>query len=149
MLTITRTYTDYNEVERTETFYFNLSPAEVADMQLSTGDGLDKKIQEIIDAHDVPKLTKLFKDLVLKAYGVKSSDGRRFMKSEEISKAFEETPAYSDIYMEFITDAEKAAEFVNELIPDMSKYVPNTEATENSENVGTKEKPVDAPLPSV
>lgn len=111
------TYTDYNGVERTEDFYFNLSKAEIAEMELSTAGGFAEMIQKVIAAQDGPTITKIFKDLVLKAYGEKSPDGKRFVKSEEIATAFTQTEAYSQIFMELATDAKAASEFVNGIIP--------------------------------
>lgn len=117
MLKKTMTYTDYNGVERTEDFYFNLSKAEVAEMEMGTSGGLAEMIQGVVAAKDAPAILKIFKDLVLKAYGKKSPDGRRFEKSDEISKEFSETEAYSDLYIELATDADAAAEFVNGIVP--------------------------------
>ena len=121
MLKKTKTYTDYNGNERTEDFFFNLSKAECIEMNLTTEGGLDAYLQKIVDTKDVPKLIKEFKDLVLKAYGEKSADGRRFMKNDEIRQAFAETEAYSDIFMELVTDANAAIEFVNGIVPEMPK----------------------------
>lgn len=113
----TKTYTDFNGVERTEDFYFNLTHAECVEMNLSTPGGLADFIQRIIDTKDVPSLIKQFKDLVLTAYGEKSADGRRFMKDDEIRQAFSETQAYSDIFMELATDAKAASDFINGIVP--------------------------------
>ena len=117
MLKKTITYTDYNGVSRTEDFYFNLSQAEIMEMEMSTSGGLAEMIKRIVDAQDAPAIIKIFKDLVLKAYGIKTPDGRRFKKSAEITEDFEQTEAYSIIFMELATDADKAAEFVNGIIP--------------------------------
>lgn len=117
MLKKTITYTDYNGVERTEDFYFNLSKAELMEMELSAVGGLGDTIQKIISAKDNPAIIKIFKDLVLKAYGEKSADGKRFVKSSEISAGFEQTEAYSNLFMELATDADAAASFVNGIIP--------------------------------
>lgn len=118
------TYTDYNGVERTEDFYFNLSKAEIAEMELSTAGGFAEMIQKVIAAQDGPTIIKIFKDLVLKAYGEKSPDGKRFIKSDEIATAFTQTEAYSQIFMELATDAKAASEFVNGIIPnDMADEV--------------------------
>lgn len=117
MLKKTITFTDYNGVERTEDFYFNLSKAEVMEMELSTTGGLAEMINKIVSAQDTPSIVKIFKDIILKAYGEKSPDGRRFIKSEELSKEFSQTEAYSKLYMELSTDAEAAAKFVNEILP--------------------------------
>lgn len=110
-------YTDYNDVEREEDFYFNLTQAEVTEMELSTTGGMAEMIQKIVAAQDGPAIIKIFKDMVLKAYGVKSADGRQFIKNDEVRNAFAQTEAYSIIFMELATDAEKAAEFVNGIMP--------------------------------
>lgn len=117
MLKKTITYTDYNGSERTEDFYFNLSKAESMEMEMSTSGGLSEMIQRIIAAQDMPAIIKIFKDLILKAYGEKSADGKHFVKSEELSKAFSETTAYSELFMELATDADAAAKFVNGIMP--------------------------------
>lgn len=117
MLKKTITYTDYNGTERTEDFYFNFTKAELADMNLSVNGGLKEMIQKIIDTHDVPGIAKIFKDVIFKAYGEKSADGRRFIKSQELSEAFSQTEAYSEFYMELATDSKAAAAFINGIMP--------------------------------
>lgn len=127
MIKKTVTFTDYNGVERTEDFYFNLTKAEVTEMELSTTGGLAETIQKIVSAQDSPAIMKIFKDLVLKAYGEKSPDGRRFIKSDDISTAFSQTEAYSQIFMELATDADAAAKFVNGIVPaDMAQKAANS-----------------------
>lgn len=129
MIKKTITFTDYNGVERTEDFYFNLSKAEVMEMEMSTTGGLAETIQKIVAAQDAPAIIKIFKDLVLKAYGEKSPDGRRFIKSEELAIAFSQTEAYSQIFMELATDADAAAKFVNGIVPaDMAQQAASTPA---------------------
>lgn len=117
MLKRTITYTDYNDVERTEDFYFNLTKAEIMEMELSTTGGLSEMITRIVNAKDAPAIIKIFKDLILKAYGEKSADGKRFVKSPEISEAFAQTEAYSILFMELSTNADAAAKFVNAIVP--------------------------------
>ena len=118
------TYTDYNGVERTEDFYFNLSKAEIMELELGTTGGFAEMIQKVVAAQDGPTIAKIFKDLVLKAYGEKSADGKRFVKSDEIATAFSQTEAYSQIFMELATDADAAAKFINGIIPkDMADEV--------------------------
>lgn len=117
MLKKSITYTDYNGTERTEDFYFNMTRAELMEMELGTTGGMTEMIQKIVAAQDAPAIIKIFKDLVLKAYGEKSADGKRFIKSDEISTAFAQTEAYSQLFMELATDADKAAEFVNGIVP--------------------------------
>ena len=117
MLKKTITYTDYNGAERTEDFYFNLTKAEIMEMELSTTGGLAEMIQRVVAAQDAPAIIKVFKDLVLRAYGEKSPDGKRFIKSEEIATAFSQTEAYSILFMELATDSEAASKFVNGIVP--------------------------------
>lgn len=117
MLKKTVTYTDYNGITRTEDFYFNLTKAEIAEMEMSTAGGYAEMLNKIVAAQDAPSLIKIWKELLLKAYGEKSLDGKRFIKSEEISTAFSQTEAYSILFMEFATDADSAAKFVNGIMP--------------------------------
>ena len=117
MLKKTITYMDYNDQERTETFYFHLSEAEIAEMELSTKGGLQETLKRIIDSKDIQELSKLFKNLILKSYGVKSPDGRTFIKNEEVLNDFIQTPAYSDLYMELATNADAAINFILGLLP--------------------------------
>lgn len=117
MLKETMTYVDYNGVERTEDFYFNLTKAEIMEMEMTTVGGMAEMITKIVNAKDAPAIIKIFKELILKAYGIKSADGRRFIKSEEISTEFAQTEAYSQLYMKLATDADAAAKFVNGIVP--------------------------------
>ncbi len=117
MLKKTITYIDYNDNERTEDFYFNLTEAEAAEMEMSINGGLTAMIRRIIAAQDNATIVKVFKELILKAYGVKSLDGRRFEKSDELSKEFEQTPAYTKLFMELSSDSKKAADFFNGILP--------------------------------
>lgn len=117
MLKKTIKYVDCNEVEREEDFYFNLTEAELMEMEYGTTGGFSEMIKKIIAAQDTPTIMKIFKELLLKSYGEKSADGKRFVKSEEISTAFSQTEAYSKLFMELATDDVKAAEFVNGVIP--------------------------------
>lgn len=117
MLKKTVTYTDFNDVERTEDFYFHFTEAELTEMNLDENGDLAGVLQKIIDSKDMKKIKDYFKWIVLKAYGEKSEDGRRFMKSDERTKAFEETQAYSDIWMELATNEGSAADFVNGIMP--------------------------------
>lgn len=122
MLKKTITYTDYNGNERTEDFYFNFTKAELMEMELGVSGGLAEMIQKVTATQDAPTIIKIFKDLVLKAYGEKSPDGKRFVKSNELREAFSQTEAYSNLFMELATDSNAAANFVNGIMPsDMVK----------------------------
>ena len=111
-------YTDFNGVEREEEFMFNLTEAEITEMELTTEGGLSDSIKKIISAQDTPEIIKTFKMLLLKSYGEKSADGRRFIKSEELTEAFTQTNAYSQLFMELATDDKAAIAFINGIIPD-------------------------------
>jgi hypothetical protein len=117
MLKKTMTYTDDNGETRKEDFYFNMTRAEVTEMELSIEGGLSDMIKRVTEAKDVPTIMKIFKDLVLRAYGQKSPDGKRFIKSKELSEEFAQTEAYSDLFMELATDSTAAAAFVNGIMP--------------------------------
>lgn len=113
----TITYTDYNGVERTEDFYFNLSKAEVIEMEAGESGGYGEMLKRIVAAQDGPTIMKLFKEFIFKSYGEKSADGKYFNKSEELSAAFEHTEAYSELFMQLCTDANEAAAFVSGVLP--------------------------------
>ena len=113
----TMTYKDFNGLEIKEDFYFNFTKAEILEMQLEETGGLSEKLQRIINAQDVPSIIKVFKDLILRAFGQKSQDGKRFIKSEQISNEFSQTNAFADLYIELATNTEAATEFINNVIP--------------------------------
>ena len=110
-------YTDYNDTVRKETFYFNMSKAELMEQEMGVSGGYSEMVQRITEAQDMPTLMKLIRETVLKAYGEKSADGKRFIKSPELSEAFSQTEAYSSLMMELLTDAEAAAQFVIGIMP--------------------------------
>ena len=127
MLKKTITYTDYDGLERTEEFRFNLTKAELMDMELTTVGTFSKLMQKIIDEKDMVRLAKYFKELILKSYGVKSDDGKRFIKSPELREAFSQTEAYSELYMELLGNSEYAVKFIQQVMPkdlDQNEVVP-------------------------
>lgn len=117
MLKKTITYVDWNGLERNEEHYFNLSKPEIVKMQESVKGGYDVQLKAIAAGMNGAGIMKFFEDLIKTSYGEKSDDGRRFMKSEEISRAFMETGAYNALFEEMITNAEAAAAFVNAVMP--------------------------------
>lgn len=116
MLKKTITYPDYNGVQRTDDFYFNLSKPEIVKMQASVKGGYDVQLRSMAANPNGGQIMEFFEELISKAYGEKSEDGRRFMKSEEISKSFMETPAYEKLFEELVTDDKAAADFVNAIM---------------------------------
>lgn len=117
MIKKTISYTDFNGNERTEDHYFNLTKAEITKMELSIKGGLAELINRIVAAQDTPAIIEVFEDLIKRSYGVKTPDGRGFVKRPEDLEAFMATEAYSQLFMELATDADAAAQFVNGIIP--------------------------------
>lgn len=121
MLKKTVKYTDFNDVERTEDFYFNLTKSELAEMEMSVTGGYTEWVRKILAANDVPTLANIFKDMVMRSYGIRSADGRSFMKLDEegrpLNRKFMQTAAFSEIYMELATDTDAAIAFMNGIVP--------------------------------
>jgi len=111
------TYEDYNGTKRTEEFYFNLSKAELLEMEMVHPEGFEGWINRIVQADDRETILETFRNIILKSYGEKDETGRRFVKSKELSESFMQTEAYSDLYIKLVSDADFAAEFVNGLVP--------------------------------
>ena len=116
MLKKTIKYTDYNGNERTEEFLFNLSKAEVLEMEMGVNGGMTNMIQKLVAEQDMALISKTFKDIIMKAYGEKSLDGKYFVKSSELSTRFTQTEAYSELFLELL-DPDKAAAFINAILP--------------------------------
>lgn len=135
MLMKTIKFEDWDGVEREETFYFNLSEAELMELELGTTGGFTKMMKTIVNKKDVPKLMATFKELILKSYGEKSLDGRRFIKSKELSEEFMQTPAYDSLFIELITNAKTASDFVNGIVPKkLSEKANSAEVQEQLKN---------------
>lgn len=117
MLKKTITYTDFEDNVRTEDFYFNLSKSEVMEMEMMESGGMSKMLQKIVSEQDSKKIIEHFKRIILASYGVKSPDGREFIKSPELSKSFSQTNAFDSLAVELYTNPESAAAFINAIIP--------------------------------
>lgn len=118
MLKKTITFESFDGKTLTEDFYFNLSKAEVIKWLTTSGDyTLDKVLERISKERNGKKIMEIFEDLIHISYGRKSLDERKFEKSEEIWNDFYQTDAYSVLFTELVTDAKKAAGFVNGIIP--------------------------------
>ena len=120
MLTKNITYTDFNGNEQTETFYFNMTKAEVVSMDLEIPGGLQSFLEEIVKTQDGKQIMEVFRTIILRSYGVKSEDGKRFIKSEKLSEEFSQTEAYSELFVELVTDADKAVAFLSAVLPAMT-----------------------------
>lgn len=125
MLKKTITYVDYDGNERTEDFYFHFTKAELLEMELSYNGGLTKVIEKLVSEQDMKRIIEIFKELVLNAYGEKSLDGKRFVKTPELRDSFVQTEAYSQLFMELATNSDAASAFVNGIVPKgMEQQVP-------------------------
>lgn len=121
MIKKTVKYVDFNGNERIEDCYFNLTLAEISLMELSVEGGYVNNLEKIVKSGDPSKIIETFRELLLKSYGIKSEDGRRFIKSDEISKEFEQTEAFSEVFMDLAMNEESAEAFVNGVIPEPKK----------------------------
>ena len=121
MLKKTIKYQDYDGNDYEEDFYFNLNKSELVKLQTSIPGGLEQMIKNIIAAKDENALMSMFAKVIHLAYGEKSPDGKHFVKSEEIANSFEQTLAYDNLFMELINDADKAAAFINGILPTDAK----------------------------
>lgn len=120
MLAKTIEYVDYNGVKRKETFYFNLTRAEITELQLTYPGGYAEYIERTINSNDSPELMKMFKDIIRRSYGEKTDDGKRLVKSEELSEAFMQTEAYDELFMELCTESGAAINFISGILPNFS-----------------------------
>lgn len=116
MVKKTITYVDYNGVERTEDFYFNLNQAEILQLEMSVEGGWLEMVKKISSTQDAPSIMNVFKKIVDMTYGEKSADGRRFIKSPELTEGFVQTEAYSNLFVELLTNPDLFAEFMNQVV---------------------------------
>lgn len=128
------TYKGYDDQVRTEKFYFNLNKAEIAEMMLTDSDAtLGQVFEYFRQTRNGKQLYKMVKDLITSSYGVKSADGRSFLKTPEITQAFVQSEAFSELFMEFLSSPDKVAEFFVGIVPsdlqealsDVYKQYPN------------------------
>ena len=117
MLKRTINYTDFDGNNHSEVFYFNMSKSELIELDVSHKSGFAENIQRIIAAEDRQALIAEFKNLILVSYGVRSEDGKRFVKSDELRNELEQSAAYDALFMELATNDQAAAEFINGVIP--------------------------------
>jgi len=127
-------YTDYNGMERDEDFYFNFTKAELLEMELGTSNGYSEMLQQIVKENRVIELVPIFKDIILKSYGEKSLDGKRFVKNKELAEGFSQTEAFSNLYMELATDADAAAEFMQSVVPNDLRQEPELKVAKSDKN---------------
>lgn len=130
----TITYTDYNNVTRTEDFFFNLNEAELTALQYGVDGGMKEMLERIVKSNDNKQIMACFHDLIAKSYGEKSPDGRRFIKSAELSEAFMQTEAYNELMLRFMTDANYSAGFINDVLADVTKRTEERNAKKGENN---------------
>lgn len=111
------TYTDFNDEQQTEELSFHLSKAELIEMELSMEGGVQKHLETIIATDDGKAIMEAFKEIILRSYGVRSPDGKRFIKNDQIREEFLSSEAYSELFMSLVTDPAAAADFVNGILP--------------------------------
>jgi len=136
------TYEDFNGETVTETFYFNLTKTEIIQLQFGYEGGLEAAIRKIIESEDGKQLIDEFQKIVLASYGVKSEDGKRFIKTEELREEFKQTAAYDQLFMDLATNEDAAADFIKGVVP--------KDLTEELQRLAAAPTPpatVDVPLP--
>lgn len=139
MLKQTIKYEDLDGNMLEEDFYFNLKKSELLEMQMSAEGGLQKKIQRIIEAKDIKSIVEMFKDIILLSIGKKSDDGKSFIKTPEITKAFEQSEAFDELYLHMLEDEKFAADFINGIIPAKLREEALKEQKKQLEALETKE----------
>ena len=110
-------YKDFDGNDRKDILWFHLNEVEITEMDLETSGGLVKYMESIIDTKDVDRLITIFKDLLIRSYGERSMDGKHFYKDDKIRNEFVSSAAYPVLYMEMVSDANKAVEFINGIVP--------------------------------
>lgn len=121
MLKKTIKYVDFNDNEREEDFFFNLSKSELMEWEMSVDGGLSEKMKQIVNKKSAPEIMATFKEIILKSYGEKSADGKRFIKSKELSEEFMQSGAYDVLFMELLNNSDTAVAFINGIIPPEAK----------------------------
>lgn len=109
-------YTDFNGKEVIEDFYFNLTQTELIELGLNETDTLTKAVASF-EAGNASGVVNEFKKIILAAYGVKSPDGRRFIKTAELREEFSQTAAYSALFMDIAIRDGAVDEFLQGVFP--------------------------------
>lgn len=123
-------YTDFNDEKVTDVFYFNISKTELIELEVEYEGGMQRMIEKIIESKDNKAIIEQFKKLILLAYGEKSEDGKRFIKSDKLREEFSQTAAYQELFMEIALDAKAGADFVIGVMPkDMAAEMEKSLAT--------------------
>lgn len=138
------TYEDYDGNKRTEDFYFNLSKAEILEMEVGIDGSMRDKLIRIVNENNPGRIINTFKEILLKSYGVKSGDGKLFIKNQEVLDEFTQTEAYTTLYMQLATDADFATEFINGILP--KEIVEEMNKPEVKQQVLEAKKPEDREL---
>lgn len=121
MIKKTVTYEDFDGNMQTDTFYFNLTKAEILEMEVRYEGGLHDLLVKIVKEKDNKKILSHFKEIILDAYGIRSDDGRGFKKSDELREAFADSAAFQELWLEIATSEESGAAFINGIVPKQLK----------------------------
>jgi hypothetical protein len=138
------TYTNFDNESVTETFYFQILESELVELEADRPQGLAAYLEAISEANDRKELIAEFKRIILIAYGIKSEDGKRFVKSDQLREEFTQMPAYDVLFMELATDANAAADFLQGALP--AKY---TQALEQDKPTGPPPTPAPPAPPAL
>lgn len=142
MLKRSITYTNFNDEQVTEEHYFNVTKAELVEMEMSTKEGLQSWLNEILKSEDREKIFAEFKKIIMSAYGERSADGRSFIKTPEIQEAFSHTGAFHQLLFEIATEADKAADFILGTLPkDLAAQTKGTMGRDQDKPVGGPPRP--------
>ena len=146
MLTKTVTYDDLNDNPVTETLYFNINKLEILELEIEHGGDLEAVLKRLIESKDNREIYALFKSILVSAYGIKSDDGRRFIKGPEIKKDFESSPALPEIIFDFVKNPEEAAQFIEKCLPQKLIREAKAEQAKNQPAQNTSGAPADNPV---
>lgn len=117
MITREITYTDYNGDEQTEKYYFDLTIPEMLELSFSSAGDIQSTLERLSNSRKVGEIFNIIQTLIFKSVGVKSDDGKRFVKNEEVLNDFKQSRGYEAFLMKMMQDTKYASKFIEQLIP--------------------------------
>lgn len=104
-------YEDFDGATQVEDLYFNLNRMELIALQSRYGkEDMAAYIDKLVEDKDIEKVYEILNDIVLSAYGIRSEDGKRFLKSETIREEFKQSLAYDALIEDFHDETRKVLE---------------------------------------